>query len=95
MNTTQQIGGSLGTALLNTLAATATATYIAAHGRAFVQAGVVHGFSVAFALGAGLLMLAAIVCAVFVTSGRRDLPHGVVSTAPAGGTLSEQSLVRC
>ena len=32
VNTTQQIGGSLGTALLNTLAATATASYILAHG---------------------------------------------------------------
>ena len=32
VNTTQQIGGSLGTALLNTLAATATASYIVAHG---------------------------------------------------------------
>ena len=36
VNTTQQIGGSLGTALLNTLAATATASYIAAHGAAAV-----------------------------------------------------------
>jgi EmrB/QacA subfamily drug resistance transporter len=86
VNTTQQIGGSLGTALLNTLAVTATANYIAAHGRAFAQAGIVHGFSVAFALGAGLLLLAAIVCAVFVTSGKRDLPQGAMSTAPAGGT---------
>ena len=34
VNTTQQVGGSLGTALLNTIAATATATYIAAHGLA-------------------------------------------------------------
>ena len=34
VNTTQQIGGSLGTALLNTLAATATASYIVAHGAA-------------------------------------------------------------
>jgi predicted MFS family arabinose efflux permease len=86
VNTTQQIGGSLGTALLNTLAVTATANYIAAHGRAFARAGIVHGFSVAFALGAGLLLLAAIVCAVFVTSGKRDLPQAAMSTAPAGGT---------
>ena len=52
VNTTQQIGGSLGTALLNTLAATATASYIVAHGAAATQAGVVHGFAVAFAVGA-------------------------------------------
>ncbi|MBI3429852.1 MAG: MFS transporter, partial [Actinobacteria bacterium] len=32
LNTSQQIGGSLGTALLNTIAATATATYITANG---------------------------------------------------------------
>jgi EmrB/QacA subfamily drug resistance transporter len=86
VNTTQQIGGSLGTALLNTLAATATANYIAAHGRAFAPAGIVHGFSVAFALGAGLLVLAAIVCAVFVTSGKREVVHGAVSPVPAAGT---------
>jgi EmrB/QacA subfamily drug resistance transporter len=86
VNTTQQIGGSLGTALLNTLAATATASYIAAHGRAFAPAGIVHGFSVAFALGAGLLVLAAIVCAVFVTSGKREVLHGATSPVPAAGT---------
>jgi EmrB/QacA subfamily drug resistance transporter len=85
VNTTQQIGGSLGTALLNTLAATATANYIAVHGRRFASAGIVHGFSVAFALGSGLLALAAIACAVFVTSARRDLPAGAVSPAPASG----------
>ncbi len=32
VNTTQQVGGSLGTALLNTIAATATASYITANG---------------------------------------------------------------
>jgi hypothetical protein len=32
VNTTQQVGGSLGTALLNTIAASVTASYIAAHG---------------------------------------------------------------
>ncbi len=52
INTTQQIGGSLGTALLNTVAATATAGYIAVHGRSFVPEGLVHGYSVAFAVGA-------------------------------------------
>ena len=31
VNTSQQVGGSIGTALLNTLAATAAADYLAAH----------------------------------------------------------------
>jgi EmrB/QacA subfamily drug resistance transporter len=69
VNTTQQIGGSLGTALLNTLAATATASYIVAHGAAASQAAVVHGFAVAFAVGAGFLALGAIASAVLISAG--------------------------
>jgi hypothetical protein len=83
VNTTQQVGGSLGTALLNTLAATATAAYVTAHGRAFTEAGVVHGFSVAFAVGSALLLLAAITSAVFVTVRRDDLAVAAVAPAPA------------
>ncbi len=67
VNTTQQIGGSLGTALLNTIAATATAAFIRVNGPASVSAGLVHGYSVAFAVGSGLLVAAAVVSAVFVT----------------------------
>ena len=74
VNTTQQVGGSLGTALLNTIAATATATYIAAHGRASALAGTVHGFSVAFLAGAAMLVLGAVASAVFVTARPKDLP---------------------
>ncbi len=77
VNTTQQIGGSLGTALLNTVAATATASYIQSHGRAFVPAGLVHGYSVAFTLGAGMLTLGALVSAVLV----RGRPEPVTMTA--------------
>jgi EmrB/QacA subfamily drug resistance transporter len=66
VNTTQQIGGSLGTALLNTVAATATANYLAVHGRLLLPEGLVHGYSVAFAIGAGFLVLAALVSAVLV-----------------------------
>lgn len=73
VNTTQQIGGSLGTALLNTLAATATAGYIVAHGVAATQAGVVHGFAIAFAVGAGLLALGALVSAVFISAGPAEV----------------------
>ena len=81
VNTAQQVGGSLGTALLNTVAATATATYIAAHGPVFARAGLVHGYSVAFAIGAGILAAAAIVSAVLVTAGRQEAMMG----SPGGG----------
>ncbi len=67
VNTTQQVGGSLGTALLNTVAATATAAFVRANGPASLPAGLVHGYSVAFGVGAALLVVAAVVSAVFVT----------------------------
>jgi EmrB/QacA subfamily drug resistance transporter len=85
VNTTQQIGGSLGTALLNTLAATATASYIVAHGVAATQAGVVHGFAVAFAVGAGLLALGAIVSAVFISAGPTEVSAGESAAAGTAG----------
>jgi EmrB/QacA subfamily drug resistance transporter len=74
VNTTQQIGGSLGTALLNTVAATATAGFIRANGRSSVSAGLVHGYAVAFAVGAGLLVVAAIVAFVLVQDRPGALP---------------------
>ena len=79
----RQVGGSLGTALLNTIAATATATYIASHGARFAPEGLVHGFSVAFAVGAGLLALAAVVSGVLVTIRASELsPEPVPSASP-------------
>ncbi len=85
VNTTQQVGGSLGTALLNTVAASVTATYIAAHGIAKTPAGVVHGFAVAFAIGAGFLLVGSIVSALFVTAKSQDLPTTAGAPAPAVG----------
>jgi EmrB/QacA subfamily drug resistance transporter len=70
VNTTQQVGGSLGTALLNTIAASATATYVASHGSDAARAGAVHGYTVAFAWGLGALILAAAVSLVLITKQR-------------------------
>jgi len=64
--TSQQIGGSLGTALLSTIAGTATAGYLRTHPTAVAQA-TVHGFSVASLGAAGFLCLAAL--AVFFLTG--------------------------
>jgi EmrB/QacA subfamily drug resistance transporter len=85
VNTTQQIGGSLGTALLNTVAATATANYVALHGRALLPEGLVHGYSVAFALGAGLLVIAALVSAVLV-NGRPRMAEPPLRTPAKAAT---------
>ncbi|AWB93117.1 MFS transporter [Aeromicrobium chenweiae] len=70
VNTTQQVGGSLGTALLNTIAATATTGFIAANGAAQTAEGLVHGYTVAFTWGLGALILAAVLSLVLVTKQR-------------------------
>jgi hypothetical protein len=73
VNTMQQVGGSIGTAALSTVALTATATYLAAHhaGRLAPATAAVHGFSVAFAVSASLFGLGALVAALLLPSRRR------------------------
>ena len=75
VNTTQQVGGSLGTALLNTIAATAAATYVANHGSSTVaQAiGMVHGYTTAFTVSAVFLGLSAAAALLLVRARREDL----------------------
>jgi EmrB/QacA subfamily drug resistance transporter len=63
-----QLGSSVGAALLNTIAAAATIGYLAAHAGAGAAAGTVHGFAVAMAWGAILLVLAAIPVAIFTNA---------------------------
>ncbi len=57
VNTMQQIGGSLGIALLNTIATSATASYAVAHG-GFSKAAQVHGFTTAFWVSVGIMLFA-------------------------------------
>ncbi len=76
LNTSQQIGGSLGTALLNTIAATATAGYLVAHGGGSKQAqffALTHGYTQSFKFGAFLLIIGAIVLAATIRIGRESL----------------------
>jgi hypothetical protein len=69
-NTSQQIGASIGTALLNTIAATVTAGYLATRVRSVhvLTAATVHGYAVACGWAAGILVLAAIVGGVLITA---------------------------
>ena len=80
LNTMNQIGGSLGTALLNTLYASAVTGYIAGHVAAAQSKDVLqveallHGYRVAYSWGA-VFLAAALVCAiVFITAKKDDLP---------------------
>jgi predicted MFS family arabinose efflux permease len=70
VNTMQQVGGSIGTAALSTVALTATATYLAAHhaGRLAVATAAVHGYSTAFTVAAVLLGFGAVLTTLLVPS---------------------------
>ena len=91
LNTTQQIGGSLGTAIFNTLAISATAAYALAHpwtgappppGMPPPDAAT-HGYSVAFQWGAGSMLLGAIIFFVMVNVDRHHLAQHDDVGAPA------------
>ena len=76
VNTTQQTGGSLGVALLNTVAATATTHYLVGRpANAAVRAAAsVHGYTTSFTVSAGLLAAAAAISLVMLRAGAQDLP---------------------
>jgi MFS family permease len=65
VNTAQQIGGSLGTAVLNTIAITATAAFVGPRAAALV-----HGFSVATGWGVAILLVAALAASVLINAPR-------------------------
>uniref|UniRef100_UPI001EF54200 MFS transporter n=1 Tax=Frankia sp. CiP3 TaxID=2880971 RepID=UPI001EF54200 len=81
VNATQQIGGSLGTALLNTVFATAVANYLVSHGtspRDVAQAQI-SGYTTAFSWGAAMILLALTVIVVLVRAGKADVPADAVA----------------
>jgi predicted MFS family arabinose efflux permease len=74
VNTGQQLGGAIGTALLNTIAASATAAYLTSHlhGRptpALTQLALVHGYTTAFWWCAGIFLGGAVLCGSLMRSG--------------------------
>jgi EmrB/QacA subfamily drug resistance transporter len=73
VNTMQQVGGSIGTAALSTIALTATASYLTAHhvGRLAPAVASVHGYTVAFTVSASLFALGAVLAGTLLPSRRR------------------------
>ncbi|MFF3310219.1 MFS transporter [Streptomyces sp. NPDC002952] len=91
VNTAQQVGGSIGTALLNTIATTSSAAYITAHLRdpsrkeLVTQEGIVHGYTVAIWWAAGIMLLAGLIAGLMVTvRAPRHAPaqHSVPESVP-------------
>ncbi|MEV8435358.1 MFS transporter [Streptomyces chartreusis] len=90
VNTSQQVGGSIGTALLNTIATTSSAAYITAHltdpaqRNLVTREGVVHGYTVAIWWAAGIMLLAGLVATLMVTAKapRHGAPHQTPAPEP-------------
>jgi len=94
VNTGQQLGGAIGTSLLNTIAASATASYIASHlvpsapsnaalkqANAMVQAqGMIHGYTTVFWWCMGIFIGGAVIVGSLMRSGPL---HPVVRDTPA------------
>jgi hypothetical protein len=75
VNTMQQVGGSVGTAALSTVALTATATYLTAHhsGPPVMASAIasVHGYDTAFMVSAVLFGFGALLALILLPSRRR------------------------
>ncbi|UWE11586.1 MFS transporter [Actinacidiphila bryophytorum] len=71
VNTMQQVGGSIGTALLNTLAASAATSYLAHHtGKMAVPNAALHSYSTAYWWSAALLAFGGVLSLLMYRGGR-------------------------
>jgi hypothetical protein len=75
VNTAQQTGGSLGVAFLNTVAASATTSYLVAHhsSQTVAASAAVHGYTVAFSISAALLGGAALLALLLLRAQKSDI----------------------
>jgi len=86
VNTSQQVGGSIGTALLNTIATTSSTAYISAHltnpaqKALVIKEGVVHGYTVAIWWAAAIMLLAGLIAGLMVTA--KPPKQGAPAQAP-------------
>lgn len=80
VNTSQQVGGAIGTALLNTIAASATTAYLTDHAAAAAAGGpaakliqaqaMVEGYASAIWWAVGILVASSLIALTLITTGR-------------------------
>jgi hypothetical protein len=90
-NAGQQLGGSIGTALLNTIAASATTSYLASHlgGRPtsqLVHLAALHGYTTVFWWCAGIFAAGAVICGALLRPGPLTAADGQPGSARIRGT---------
>ncbi|MGO4461994.1 MFS transporter [Streptomyces sp. M-16] len=94
VNTSQQVGGAIGTALLNTIAASATTAYLTDHaaqaaaggaaGKLVQAQAMVEGYSAAIWWAVGILAISATIAFTLITTGRPGSGGPVAGGAGAG-----------
>ena len=85
INTSQQVGGSIGTALLSTIAVNSTAAYMKAHNGnlKLAQVAAVHGYTSAIWWAVGILLVSATIAFTMITAGPQ-------SAGPVAGGSGEE-----
>jgi EmrB/QacA subfamily drug resistance transporter len=84
VSTSQQVGGSIGTALLSTMAVSATTDYLAANGPQLMQQAAVDGYTTAFWWAAAIFAVGALTTGSLLRPGvRPETAHGPAEPAAA------------
>lgn len=83
VNTAQQVGGSIGTALLSTISASAVAAFASgkAQGPGLAAQAAVHGYTTAFWWSAAILLAGAVITAVTLRSGAAKIEESNLALA--------------
>ncbi|MFD9520212.1 MFS transporter [Streptomyces sp. NPDC059979] len=97
VNTSQQVGGAIGTALLNTIAASATTAYLADHAAEAAAGGVagqliqaqaaVEGYASAIWWAVGILVASSAIALTLINTGRPNMGGPVASGSAEGVDL--------
>jgi EmrB/QacA subfamily drug resistance transporter len=95
VSTMQQVGGSIGTAVLSTIAASATATYAQSHRGASAFASATHGYTVVFLTSALIFAVGGVLAAVFFPSKARlaAMRESAAAVAPSPVTRLEAEML--
>jgi EmrB/QacA subfamily drug resistance transporter len=93
VNTSQQVGGSVGTALLSTIFASAAAGYASAHAHTahLASAASIHGYTTAFEWAAAIFGVGLLVAVLILPSGRTHRARVAEAQAPSDLALNAHS----
>lgn len=86
VNTSQQVGGAIGTALLTTIVVSSTTGFVEDRGGpspAVLAEAAVHGYQVAFWIAAGIFALGAVITRALLQDGVPATAHGAPAAAAA------------